>query len=64
MSKWQKVLAPMANDVEEYFSGLKRRLEDRLGGPQPVKVVPLVAFTYPGGLYLKGRLLHERRPIL
>lgn len=64
MSKWQKALAPLANDVEEYFDRLKHRLEERLGGPQPVKLVPLAAFTYPGGLYVKGRALHERQPIL
>ncbi|TLN25729.1 DUF2183 domain-containing protein [bacterium] len=63
MSGWQKTLAPLANDVEEFFDRLKYRLEARLGGSLPVKLVPLAAFTYPGGLYLKGRALHERTPI-
>jgi len=63
MSKWQKKLAPLANDVDEWIDLLKNRLKDRLGGPNPVKLIPLVAFTHPGGLYLKGRALHQRNPI-
>ena len=63
MSKWQKKLAPLANDVDEWIDRLKYRLMDRLGGPEPVRLIPLVAFTYPGGLYLKGRALHQRNPI-
>lgn len=63
MSRWQKALAPLANDVEELFDRLKYRLENRLGGSIPVKVVPLAAFTHPSGLYIKGRVLRERCPI-
>lgn len=63
MSKWQKALAPLANDVEELFDRLKYRLEERLGGTRPVMLMPLAAFTHPGGLYLKGRALRQRGPI-
>ncbi|GAP13434.1 uncharacterized conserved protein [Longilinea arvoryzae] len=63
MSKWQKALAPLANDVETFFDRLKYSLEDRIGGFQPVRLVPLAAYTYPGGLYVKGRALHGRGPI-
>jgi phosphatidate phosphatase APP1 len=63
MSKWQKKLAPPANDVEEWIDRLKYRLADRLGSLEPVRLVPLVAFTHPGGLYLKGRALRQRTSI-
>ena len=63
MSKWQKKLAPLANDVDEWIDRLKYRLMDRLGGPELVRLIPLVVFTHPGGLYLKGRALHQRNPI-
>lgn len=63
MSKWQKALAPLANDVETLFDRLKYRLEERLRADQPVRIIPLAAFTYPGGAYLKGRVLHETSPI-
>lgn len=63
MSKWQKTLAPLAHDVETLFDRLKYRLRDRLGGSQPVRLVPLAAFTFPGGFYIKGRVLHSREPI-
>mgnify|MGYP001344822247 CR=1 FL=1 len=63
MSKWQKKLAPPANDVEEWIDRLKYRLVDRLGSPEPVRLIPLAAFTHPGGLYLKGRALRQRNPI-
>ena len=64
MSKWQKTIAPLANDVEEFVDRIKHRLEDRFGGPEPIKVMPLAAFTYPGGLFIKGRVLHQRHPII
>lgn len=63
MSKWQKALAPLANDVEGLFDRLKYRLEGQLRGSEPVRMAPLAAFTHPGGLFIKGRVLHERRPI-
>ncbi|HWQ05150.1 MAG TPA: phosphatase domain-containing protein [Longilinea sp.] len=64
MSKWQKNLAPLANDVEEFVDRIKRRLEGRFSGPEPTMVVPLAAFTYPGGFYIKGRILHQSHPII
>lgn len=63
MSKWQRALAPLANDVETFFDRLKYGLVDRIGGDQPVRLVPLVAYTCPGGLYIKCRALHGRGPI-
>ena len=63
MSRWQKKLAPLANDVDEFFDRLRYRLEKNLDRSNPVRLMPLAAFTYPGGLYIKGRVLHQRHPI-
>jgi len=64
MSKWQKKVAPLANDMEEFFDRVKLRLEKNSSRSVPVRVMPLAAFTYPGGLYIKGRVLHQRQPII
>lgn len=63
MSKWQKKLAPLANDVDELFDRMRYRLEKSLDRSNPIRLMPLAAFTYPGGLYFKGRILHQRQPI-
>jgi phosphatidate phosphatase APP1 len=63
MSKWQKRLAPLANDVDEFFDRMRFRLEKNLDPSNPVRLMPLAAFTYPGGLFIKGRVLHQRQPI-
>ncbi len=64
MSKWQKKLAPLANDVDELFDRIRYRLEKSLERSVPVRIIPLAAFTYPGGLYVKGRVLHQPQPII
>ncbi|MEA4909897.1 MAG: phosphatase domain-containing protein, partial [Anaerolineaceae bacterium] len=60
MSNWQQVLAHYAHNVEQHFDELKYKLHYRLGGPDPIKIVPYRGFGKQGRLYLKGRVLEDK----
>jgi phosphatidate phosphatase APP1 len=60
VTDWQRVLAPLANDVENIFDNLKQRLETHLGGPSPMKIVPYRGYGTPVRLFVKGRVLKEK----
>ena len=60
MASWQQVLASMASNVEKHFDMLKSRLDDRLGGQDPIKIVPYRGYGTPEQLYLKGRVLKDQ----
>ncbi|MGE5221641.1 MAG: App1 family protein [Omnitrophica WOR_2 bacterium] len=49
-----------ANDVEEYFDSLKFRLRERLGGRDPIMILPYNGYGSPDLLYLKGRVLEDK----
>jgi len=59
LTNWQKILAPKAHDFEELFDRLKYRLHERLGGHDPIKIIPYRGFGHPQRLYLKGRVLED-----
>lgn len=57
MADWRQVLASMAGNVEKHFDALKSHLTDRLGGQDPIKIVPYRGYGTRRQLYLKGRVL-------
>lgn len=59
MSNWRRVLAEFAGNLDETFDELRRRLNERLGGSNPIKIVAYRGYGRPGRLYLKGRVLRD-----
>lgn len=60
MANWQKVIAPLAHDIEDHFDRLKNELYRRLGGPGPIKILTYRGFGNRERLYLKGRVLVDK----
>jgi phosphatidate phosphatase APP1 len=60
MANWQKVIASVASDAEDHFDILKYRLRERLGGRDPIMILPYRGFGTREKLYLKGRVLEDK----
>jgi phosphatidate phosphatase APP1 len=60
MSNWREVLTHMVNDAENHYDRLRYRLHYRLGGPDPIKIIPYRGYGSREMLYLKGRVLEDK----
>jgi phosphatidate phosphatase APP1 len=60
MASWKRILTNMVVDAEEQFDLLKYRLRERLGGRNPIMIVPYRGFGTPQKFYLRGRVLEDR----
>jgi phosphatidate phosphatase APP1 len=60
MSGWKKVIAETVSNVEDQFDLLKYRLRERLGGRNPIIILPYRGYGRADQLYLKGRVLEEQ----
>jgi phosphatidate phosphatase APP1 len=60
MANWKEVIAQIAVDAEEHFDLLKYRLRERLGGRDPIMILPFRGFGTQEKLYLKGRVLEDK----
>jgi phosphatidate phosphatase APP1 len=60
LAGWKKIIAQTVSNVEDQFDLLKYRLRERLGGRNPIIILPYRGYGKPDLLYLKGRVLEER----
>ena len=60
MGGWQKALAYLVVDVEDYFDRLKYRLGERLGGRDPIMILPYRGFGIGERIFLKGRVMENK----
>jgi phosphatidate phosphatase APP1 len=60
MAGWKKVIAETVSDAEDQFDLIKYRLRERLGGRNPITILPYRGYGGADRLYLKGRVLEER----
>ena len=61
MSEWKQILTHLAADAEDKFDELRYRLHFALGGPGPVKIVAYRGYGTPQRMYVKGRVLEDKR---
>jgi phosphatidate phosphatase APP1 len=57
---WEKFLSHIVIGVEDRFDLLKYRLRERLGGRDPLQILPYRGFGTQEVLYLKGRVLEDK----
>jgi phosphatidate phosphatase APP1 len=60
MANWREALASVTGNVDEYYSVLKYRLRERLGGRDPIMILPYRGYGTARKLYLKGRVLEDK----
>jgi phosphatidate phosphatase APP1 len=60
LAGWEKIIAQTVSNVENQFDLLKYRLRERLGGRNPISILPYRGYGKPDLLYLKGRVLEDR----
>jgi len=60
MANWKEVLAQITLEAEAHFDLLKYRLRERLGGRDPIMILPFRGFGTREKLYLKGRVLEDK----
>lgn len=60
MANWKKILAQITLEAEEHFDLLKYRLRERLGGRDPIMILPFRGFGTQEKLYIKGRVLEDK----
>jgi phosphatidate phosphatase APP1 len=60
MPTWQEVLTHTVSDVEDHYDLLKYRLRERLGGRDPIQILPYRGYGTQDFLYLKGRVLEDK----
>lgn len=60
MANWKQVLNQLVYDVEGYYDRLRYELQERLGGPTNLKIIPYNGFGNRHRVYLKGRVLEDR----
>lgn len=60
MAGWQKLIAQNIVNAEEHFDLMKFRLRERLGGRDPIMILPYRGFGTQGKIYLKGRVLEDK----
>jgi phosphatidate phosphatase APP1 len=60
MASWQKVIAHMVNRVEDHFDLLKYRFRERMGGRDPIMILPYRGFGTQEKIFLRGRVLEDK----
>ncbi len=60
MGDWRKVLHHLVDDVETEFDRLKYSLKQRLGGFDPIKIVPYTGYGNRTRVFLQGRVLEDQ----
>ncbi len=60
MPGWREVLTHLSVDVETQYDRLKYRLRERLGGRNPVMILPYRGYGTPQRFFLRGRVLEDR----
>lgn len=60
MANWKDVLTNLVSDVEDHYDLLKYRLRERLGGRDPIQILPYRGYGTQETLYLKGRVLEDK----
>jgi phosphatidate phosphatase APP1 len=60
MARWQKVLHHFVDDVETEFDKLRYSLKQRLGGFDPIKIVPYIGYGNRSRVFMQGRVLEDR----
>jgi phosphatidate phosphatase APP1 len=60
MAGWKRVIAETVTDIEEHYDLLKFRLRERLGGRDPIMILPYRGYGRQDKLYLRGRVLEDR----
>lgn len=60
MPGWKEVLTHFVSDVEDHYDLLKYRLRERLGGRDPLQILPYRGYGTQERLYLKGRVLEDK----
>lgn len=60
LASWKKALSHILIEVEGRYDLLKYRLRERLGGRDPIQILPYRGFGTQQLLYLKGRVLEDK----
>jgi phosphatidate phosphatase APP1 len=60
MASWREVLTHLVTDVEDQFDFLKYRWRERLGGRDPIMILPYRGFGTQEKLFLRGRVLEDK----
>lgn len=60
MAGWRELLTRLVNHAETHYDQIKYRLQERLGGPGPIKIVAYRGYGNSRRLFLKGRVLEDR----
>ena len=60
MANWLEALANVAGSIDQHYSLLKYRLRERMGGRDPIMILPYRGFGTARKLYLKGRVLEDK----
>ena len=60
MASWKEMLSHTVIEMEERYDLLKYRLRERLGGRDPLQILPYRGFGTQEALYLKGRVLEDK----
>ncbi len=60
MYDWNRLLAPYVRNVEKHLDHLKYRLNRRLGGPGPIRIVTYIGYGTKEELHLQGRVLEDK----
>jgi phosphatidate phosphatase APP1 len=61
MQKWKKKLADIAMQVDDIADREILRLRKRLGSTDPMHVVPYRTYGTPGNVYVRGRVLEDKK---
>jgi phosphatidate phosphatase APP1 len=60
MADWRKVLHHFVNDVETEFDRLRYSLKQRLGGFDPIKIIPYTGYGNQTRIFMQGRVLEDK----
>jgi phosphatidate phosphatase APP1 len=60
MGDWRKVLHHFVDDVETEFDRLRYSLKQRLGGFDPIHIVPYIGYGNRKRIFMQGRVLEDR----
>ena len=60
MVSWKKVLAHRLVKIEDSYDMLKYRLRERLGGRDPIMILPYRGFGTREKVFIKGRVLENK----
>lgn len=58
MARWQRVIGSIANNIDDYFDGMKQRLSRKLGN-EPITIVPYDGYGSDQQIRLCGRVLEN-----